>query len=88
MADLEKLAVAVRQATQGQVRPYLITDSAVPPLVDLPVLRDPGAFREAYGIADAATAAYVVRPDGHVGFRTRPVVEGALQEHLARVFAP
>ncbi|MGY1809882.1 FAD-dependent monooxygenase [Blastococcus sp. SYSU D00669] len=87
---LEKLAVSVRQASRGQVHPYLLAagDAQLPALVDLPVLRDPGAFREAYGIADAATAAYVVRPDGHVGFRTRPVVEGALQEHLARVFAP
>ncbi|WP_052090778.1 FAD-dependent oxidoreductase [Modestobacter caceresii] len=87
---LEELAASVRQATGGQVRPYLVAgpDLAVPPLVDLPVLRDArGAFAAAYGTGGAGTAAYLVRPDGHVGFRTRPVSEPALREHLAGVFA-
>jgi hypothetical protein len=88
VAELEKLAVAVRQSTRGQVRPYLVAAGPVPALVDLPVVRDAGGFRDAYGLTDADTAAYVVRPDGHVGFRTRPLAEDALQEHLARVFAP
>jgi 2-polyprenyl-6-methoxyphenol hydroxylase-like FAD-dependent oxidoreductase/heme-degrading monooxygenase HmoA len=85
---LEKLATSVRQATGGQVHPYLITapDLPVPALVDLPVLRDADSgFRDAYGMG-GGTAAYLVRPDGHVGFRTRPVTEEALQEHLAGVF--
>jgi hypothetical protein len=51
------------------------------------VVRDArGEFAAAYGVAGSGTAAYLVRPDGHVGFRTRPVTEGALQEHLAGVF--
>ncbi|MGY1747251.1 FAD-dependent monooxygenase [Blastococcus sp. SYSU D00695] len=92
--ELEKLATAARQAARGQVRPYLLADPAarIPALVDLPVLRDPGAFRAAYGLADLTgpdgTAAHVVRPDGHVGFRARPVDDDALLAHLARVFAP
>jgi 2-polyprenyl-6-methoxyphenol hydroxylase-like FAD-dependent oxidoreductase len=87
---LEKLAASIRQGTRGQVHPFLVADGAarVPSLVDLPVVRDLGAFRDAYGVGDAGTAAYVVRPDGHVGFRSRPVVEDALLEHLAQVFAP
>ena len=86
---LEELAASVRQRTGGQVRPYLIAgpDVAVPPLVDLLVLQDArGAYAAAYGTAGAGTAAYLVRPDGHVGFRTRPVSEPALREHLAGVF--
>jgi 2-polyprenyl-6-methoxyphenol hydroxylase-like FAD-dependent oxidoreductase/heme-degrading monooxygenase HmoA len=87
---LEELAAAVRRDTRGQVRPYLVLapGTAVPPLVELPVLTDPsGRFRAAYGIAGTGTAAYVVRPDGHVGFRARPVVEDVLREHLSGVYA-
>ncbi|SHH11764.1 FAD-dependent monooxygenase [Geodermatophilus nigrescens] len=87
---LEELAAAVRRDTRGQVRPYLVLapGTAVPPLVELPVLSDPdGRFRAAYGITGAGTAAYVVRPDGHVGFRARPVREDTLREHLAGVYA-
>ncbi|SEP25796.1 FAD-dependent monooxygenase [Trujillonella endophytica] len=91
--ELEKLTAAVRQASRGQVRPYLLADAAarLPALVDLPVLRAPAAFRAAYGLAGgdpAGPAGYVVRPDGHVGFRARPVTDDALLAHLGRVFAP
>jgi hypothetical protein len=37
-------------------------------------------------VAGTGTAAYLIRPDGHVGFRSRPVHEAALREHLAGVF--
>jgi hypothetical protein len=86
---LEKLAASIRQSSGGQVHPYLVAapDVAVPALVDLPVLRDADSgFRDVYGVSGTGTAAYLVRPDGHVGFRTRPVTDGALQEHLAGVF--
>jgi 2-polyprenyl-6-methoxyphenol hydroxylase-like FAD-dependent oxidoreductase/heme-degrading monooxygenase HmoA len=87
--ELEELAATVRQATGGQVHPYLVAGAGapVPVLVDLPVLRDArGGFAEAYGVAGSGTAAYLVRPDGHVGFRTRPVRADALRDHLAGVF--
>ncbi|MGY1733850.1 FAD-dependent monooxygenase [Geodermatophilus sp. SYSU D01045] len=90
VSDLEKLAVAVRQQTRGEVAAYLVAapDARVPFLVDLPVVRDAeGAFAAAYGTAGAGTAAYLVRPDGHVGFRSRPLDEDALLDHLAGVFA-
>jgi 2-polyprenyl-6-methoxyphenol hydroxylase-like FAD-dependent oxidoreductase/heme-degrading monooxygenase HmoA len=86
---LEKLAASIRQASGGQVHPYLVADvdAPVPALVDLPVVRDADSgFRDAYGVSGTGTAAYLVRPDGHVGFRTCPVTESALQEHLASVF--
>jgi 2-polyprenyl-6-methoxyphenol hydroxylase-like FAD-dependent oxidoreductase/heme-degrading monooxygenase HmoA len=89
--DLEALAASIREASGGQVHPYLVACAAakLPPLVDLPVLRDcSGAFADAYGLGgDTGAAAYVIRPDGHVGFRTRPVTESALRSHLAGVFA-
>jgi len=87
---LEKLADSARQAGRGEVHPYLLVDAAaaVPNLIDLPVLRDArSTFRGAYGVAGAGTAAYLLRPDGHVGFRSRPATEDALCEHLAGVFA-
>jgi 2-polyprenyl-6-methoxyphenol hydroxylase-like FAD-dependent oxidoreductase/heme-degrading monooxygenase HmoA len=90
LAALEKLAAAVRQSTQGEVHPYLVAapDATVPPLVDLPVVRDAqGGFAAAYGVPDSGTAAYLVRPDGHVGLRTRVVTDAVLREHLAGVFA-
>ncbi|MGY1682541.1 FAD-dependent monooxygenase [Geodermatophilus sp. SYSU D01176] len=90
VSDLEKLAVAVRQQTRGEVGAYLVAapDARVPLLVDLPVVRDAaGSFAAAYGTAGAGTAAYLVRPDGHVGFRSRPLDEDALLDHLAGVFA-
>jgi 2-polyprenyl-6-methoxyphenol hydroxylase-like FAD-dependent oxidoreductase/heme-degrading monooxygenase HmoA len=91
LLELEKLAASIGQSHRGQVHPYLVAspDAHVPPLVDLPVVRDAGSgFRDAYGLSGAGTAAYLVRPDGHVGFRTRPVAETVLREHLALVFAP
>jgi 2-polyprenyl-6-methoxyphenol hydroxylase-like FAD-dependent oxidoreductase len=90
VSDLEKLAVGVRQQTRGEVGAYLVAapDARVPLLVDLPVVRDAeGTFAAAYGTAGAGTAAYLVRPDGHVGFRSRPLDEDALLDHLAGVFA-
>ena len=90
LGALEELAAAVRRDTRGQVRPYLVLapGTAVPPLVELPVLTDPaGRFRAAYGIGGTGSAAVVVRPDGHVGFRARPVLEDALREHLSGVYA-
>ena len=90
VAELEELAVAARRATGGQVHPYLVVaaDADVPPLVELPVLRDAGGgFAAAYGVGGAGTAAWLVRPDGHVGHRTSPASEAALREHLGQVYA-
>ncbi len=90
LLDLEKLAVAVRQQGRGEVDAYLVAAPGVrvPLLVDLPVVRDADrTFAVAYGVAGAPTAAYLVRPDGHVGFRSRPVTGDALLDHLAGVFA-
>ncbi|RBY75103.1 FAD-binding monooxygenase [Geodermatophilus sp. TF02-6] len=90
LLDLEKLAGTVRERARGEVDVYLVASPSLslPLLVDLPVVRDvDGGFRAAYGLTGARTAAYLVRPDGHVGFRSRPVSETELCDHLAGVYA-
>jgi hypothetical protein len=83
----EKLAAKVRGQGTNLVNVYVIAhpDANVPQQLDLPVLRDTAdAFRVAYGIR--GTSAYLVRPDGHVGFRCAPVSAAAIDEHLFKVF--
>ncbi|WP_131747164.1 FAD-dependent oxidoreductase [Frankia sp. Cppng1_Ct_nod] len=87
----EKLAVLVRQQVGGLVRIYVVADPdaspavGVDPGVDLQVIHDTArAFRAGY--ATTGPCAYLIRPDGHVGFRTRPVLAGAIEDHLHAVF--
>lgn len=50
-------------------------------------LRDDGhATRRAYGIADGGLV--LIRPDGHIGFRSQPAAPAALLEHLTLVLRP
>jgi 2-polyprenyl-6-methoxyphenol hydroxylase-like FAD-dependent oxidoreductase len=84
----EELSREVREQCSGLTRTYLVlADRAPTPILDgLPVIRDLGGeFRSAYGLA--GSAAYLVRPDGYVGFRASPVDAGAVRAHLERVFA-
>jgi 2-polyprenyl-6-methoxyphenol hydroxylase-like FAD-dependent oxidoreductase/heme-degrading monooxygenase HmoA len=85
---IEKLAAKVRGRHLELVQVYVVAspDAVMPAALDLPVLRDPdNAFRAAYGVRGAG--AYLVRPDGHVGFRCAPVAAAAIDEHLDAVFA-
>ncbi|MEV0809102.1 FAD-dependent monooxygenase [Micromonospora sp. NPDC050200] len=82
-----KLCADVRRQTSGQVDIYLLLspDARVASLLDPPVVRDAGGeFRAGYGVD--GTALYLVRPDGHVGFRSQPVDADALSKHLQLVF--
>ena len=84
----EKLAAKVRGQAPGLVNIYVVAhpDATVPPQLELPVLRDTAdSFRTAYGIT--GTSAYLIRPDGHVGFRCAPVTAAAIDEHLFTIFA-
>ncbi|MFC0032775.1 FAD-dependent monooxygenase [Micromonospora chaiyaphumensis] len=84
MADL---CADVRRQTAGEVDAYLLLspDAAEPRLLDPPVLCDAdGRFRATYGLT--GTGLYLVRPDGHVGFRSQPVDADALRKHLHLVF--
>ncbi len=86
--EAEKLAATVRQATPGLIDVYLLAAPAaqLPPLVDLPVLRDSDEnFRRTYGVD--GYAAYLIRPDGHVGYRAAPVDAAALVDHLHGVYS-
>jgi 2-polyprenyl-6-methoxyphenol hydroxylase-like FAD-dependent oxidoreductase/heme-degrading monooxygenase HmoA len=84
---VEKLCADVREQACGELDVYLLLspDARVPVTLDPPVLRDGvGEFRATYGVSD--TALYLVRPDGHVGFRSRPIDADALRSSLQLVF--
>jgi 2-polyprenyl-6-methoxyphenol hydroxylase-like FAD-dependent oxidoreductase/heme-degrading monooxygenase HmoA len=82
-----KLCADVRRQASGQIDVYLLLspDARVPWMLDPPVVRDAGGeFRAAYGLT--GTALYLVRPDGHVGFRSQPIDADALSKNLQLVF--
>ncbi|WP_246001775.1 FAD-dependent oxidoreductase [Allorhizocola rhizosphaerae] len=88
IVEYEKLAAKVRAQGPGLVNVYVIAHpgATVPALLELPVLRDAAdGFRSAYGVR--GSGAYLIRPDGHVGFRCAPVSATAIDEHLFKVFA-
>ncbi|GAB3184987.1 2-polyprenyl-6-methoxyphenol hydroxylase-like FAD-dependent oxidoreductase [Micromonospora palomenae] len=85
--DLGKLCADVRRQTSGQVDIYLLLspDAPVPSLLDPPVVHDAeGGFRATYGVNGSGL--YLIRPDGHVGFRSQPIDADALGKHLQLVF--
>jgi hypothetical protein len=86
--ELEKLASTIRTHTADEVRTYLLLgpDVAVPAVLDPPVVHDAaGSFRTNYGAADRC--AYLIRPDGHIGFRSAPISLDALLAHLGTTFS-
>jgi hypothetical protein len=79
VGELEGLAERVLGSFPGRVRAYAVLGRGAvePSFVWLPVLRDAeDTFRPAYGVS--GTAAYLIRPDGYVGFRARPATSDAL----------
>lgn len=79
-------ADAHRQAS-GELDAYLLLspDARAPRPATPPAVVDAdGAFRACYGVA--GTALYLVRPDGHVGYRSQPVDGDGLRKHLHLVF--
>ncbi|MCI4065670.1 FAD-dependent oxidoreductase [Micromonospora sp. R77] len=87
LASIGTLCADVRRWTAGQIDVYLLLDPAAPEpaLFDPPVVRDAdGEFRAAYGVTGSAL--YLIRPDGHVGFRSRPIDADALGKNLQLVF--
>jgi hypothetical protein len=66
---------------------YLILspDARAPRLLHPPAVRDAGGeFRAAYDVT--GTALYLVRPDGHIGFRSQGIDPDALSKNLQLVF--
>ncbi|MFI6904666.1 FAD-dependent monooxygenase [Nonomuraea sp. NPDC050394] len=81
--DAETLATRLA----GLVRVHVVlAPGAPPPAPGAQVLRDAtGAFRDRY--ATGPSAAYLIRPDGYVGFRARPMDLAAVTAHLRNTFA-
>jgi hypothetical protein len=46
-----------------------------------------GEFATAYATVHVATAAYLVRPDGYIGYRSTSPTATKLHAHLRRTFA-
>ncbi|MFI5833440.1 FAD-dependent oxidoreductase [Micromonospora sp. NPDC051300] len=87
LAGFADLCADARRQAGGELDAYLLLDPDVdePRLADPPVLRDADRrFRAGYGLA--GTGLYLIRPDGHVGFRGAPVDADALRKHLHLVF--
>ncbi|GAA3435174.1 hypothetical protein GCM10018954_047780 [Kutzneria kofuensis] len=83
----EKLYAEVRELAADEVDVYLLIspDADLPPTLTPPTLRDAGGeFRATYGVTGAAL--YLIRPDGHVGFRSRPIDADGLRNNLRLVF--
>lgn len=68
------------------VEVYGIIDSAVNPIsIDFPVVYDPqGNFQQIYHALP--WSAYLIRPDGYIGYRTCPLQSDRLQTYLSRIF--
>jgi hypothetical protein len=85
LAEARKLVNAV---TPERIRTYLIVagtlagdnDTSAPVIVDAD-----NQFREAYGATGGS--GYLVRPDGHLSFRSASITAEGLRRHLSRVFA-
>jgi 2-polyprenyl-6-methoxyphenol hydroxylase-like FAD-dependent oxidoreductase len=85
-AAAELCADARRQAS-GELDAYLLLspDVSAPRLLAPPAVVDADdGFRASYGVA--GTALYLIRPDGHVGYRSQPVDGDGLRKHLNLVF--
>jgi 2-polyprenyl-6-methoxyphenol hydroxylase-like FAD-dependent oxidoreductase len=86
--DLEKLASNARTHTGDDIKVYLVLAPGIsdPALLDVPIVYDEaGSFRENYGVR--GRSAYLIRPDGHVGFRAAPISSDLLLRQLAVTFA-
>jgi 2-polyprenyl-6-methoxyphenol hydroxylase-like FAD-dependent oxidoreductase len=87
LAELEAIAGSARERALGRVAVHAVLASGVdagdlqlPPLVDAD-----GEFRAAYGAGGAC--AFLIRPDGYLGYRGTPASAEGLAGALARVFA-
>jgi hypothetical protein len=91
-ADALRDLAAMARTVQGQhgekIRTYIVVDGASAPddlTGDFNVLFDPdGAAHHRYQ-ADLPHL-YLIRPDGYIGFRSRPADAAALATYLPRIF--
>ncbi|WP_446222605.1 FAD-dependent monooxygenase [Nocardia sp. IBHARD005] len=88
LTDLERHVGLLRQLTDDHLDTYLVAGpgATVDPTI-LPVIRDSdGDFARRYHCA--AGAAYVVRPDGYLGYAASPASPDDLLRHFESTFAP
>jgi 2-polyprenyl-6-methoxyphenol hydroxylase-like FAD-dependent oxidoreductase len=88
-AGLESLATRVKAVAGEEVRVVAIVGSAAAPVQigAVAILADAdGGFRAAYQPAHGT--AYLVRPDGYVGYHARPWREDGIAAHLAATLLP
>lgn len=87
LTGVEKLTADIREQASGEIDVYLLLspDARAQWMLDPPVVRDEELrFADAYGVS--GTALYLIRPDGHVGFRSSPIDADALRKNLRLVF--
>ncbi len=87
IAGLADIAAAAERRVPGRLHSYVIVaagtdhaDGPPPPIVDAL-----GEFRSRYDAYGGC--GYLLRPDGYVGYRARPLRSEALLDHLGRTFA-
>jgi 2-polyprenyl-6-methoxyphenol hydroxylase-like FAD-dependent oxidoreductase len=82
VTDLAVFARDLRARLGAYLRVVAITPGAVPQVPDLALLQDPtGDFTKAYGVG-----AYLVRPDGYIGWRGESWQAPGLQTYLRSIF--
>jgi 2-polyprenyl-6-methoxyphenol hydroxylase-like FAD-dependent oxidoreductase len=89
IAGLERLAARVKAVAGESVRVVAIVGVETAPLQagTVAILADAdGGFRAAYRPAHGT--AYLVRPDGYIGYHARPWSEDAIAAHLAATLLP
>lgn len=87
LAGLESVAAAAQERARGRLDVHAVLAAGVDAGdLQLPVLHDAdGAFRAAY--AADGVGAFLIRPDGYLGYRARPPSADGVVDALARVFA-
>nr|BAQ25478.1 monooxygenase [Micromonospora sp. GMKU326] len=87
LAAAAQLCADVRRQAGGELDAYLLRspDAAPSRLLAPPVVVDGGnAFRDTYGVTGSAL--YLIRPDGHIGYRSQPIDGDGLRKHLHLTF--
>ncbi|QHC68498.1 FAD-dependent oxidoreductase [Rathayibacter sp. VKM Ac-2759] len=87
LVEAGALARTARHRSSGEVDAFLITgpESRIPADLGVPVLRDgSGEFARTYG--GPGLTVHLIRPDGHVGYRSAGAVPDGLDAHLRQLF--
>ncbi|TCJ96439.1 FAD-dependent monooxygenase [Nocardia alba] len=88
LAELERHVDLLRKATDGHLDAYLVASrhATIDPTI-LPIIRDSDAdFARHYHCT--AGAAYLIRPDGYLGYAASPATPDDLIRHVEFTFAP